>query len=57
MARKRTAKNLIVLVVLALATVGGFVVYNHKTTQNGITGTRKAMERIEKAAESARRAW
>jgi len=57
MARKRTAKNLIVLVVLALATVGGVVVYNHKTTQNGIKAGKKAVEQVERATSAARRAW
>ena len=58
MARKRgTIGKLLVLVVLALAVVGGYTIWKAKPTQDGISAAKRTAEKAEKAAKAAERAW
>lgn len=58
MARKRGSfGKLVVLVVLALAVVGGYTIWKAKPTQDGISTAKKTMNKAEKAAKAAERAW
>jgi len=58
MARKRgTFGKLIVLVVLALAVVGGYTIWKAKPTQSGISAAKRTVDKAEKAAKAAEKAW
>lgn len=58
MARKRGAfGKLMVLVVLALAAVGGYTIWKARPTQDGISAAKRTVDKAEKAAKAAERAW
>ena len=58
MARKRGSfGKLVVLVVLALAVVGGYTIWKAKPTQDGISAAKRTADRAEKAAKAAEKAW
>jgi hypothetical protein len=58
MARKRGAfGKLILVVVLVLAAVGGYTIWNAKPTQDGISAAKRTADKAEKAAKAAEKAW
>ena len=58
MARRRNIfSKFIILMVLVLAAVGGYTVYNTKTAQDGLSAAQKAASKVEKASKAARKAW
>lgn len=58
MARKRGAiGRLVVLVVLALAVVGGWTVWHAQATRDGYTAAKRTYGKAERAAKAAQGAW
>ncbi len=58
MARKRgTFGKLVVLAVLALAVVGGYTLWHTKPVKDGYSAAKRTVDKAEKAAKAAERAW
>lgn len=59
MARRKNGRlaKLMVLCVLGLAAFGAYTIWKAKPTQDGISAAKRTVDKAEKAAKAAERAW
>ena len=59
MARRKSGmfKKFLVLAILVLAGIGAHTIWKNRSTQDGLDSAKDTMNKVEKAARAAERAW